>query len=62
MKSFYNEYEPDKAVGLLILRGLQHALYAAEDYLEDTQSTHRRPSTASQVLLAVFRDATHLHF
>ena len=37
MKSFSSEYEPDKGVGILILRALQHALYAAVDYLEGAQ-------------------------
>ena len=30
MKSFSNEYEPTPDVGVLILRGLQHALFAAQ--------------------------------
>ncbi|EIE25680.1 hypothetical protein COCSUDRAFT_60694 [Coccomyxa subellipsoidea C-169] len=37
MKSFSNEYEPTPDVGVLIMRGLQHALFAAQDYLDDYQ-------------------------
>ena len=37
VKSYSNEYKPTLDVGILLLHGLQHALYAAEDYLDDKQ-------------------------
>ncbi|BDA43871.1 probable interferon-induced protein 44 [Coccomyxa sp. Obi] len=37
IKTFSSEYEPDKAVGILTLRALQHALYAVVDSMEAAQ-------------------------
>ncbi|KAK9815750.1 hypothetical protein WJX72_008904 [[Myrmecia] bisecta] len=34
VKSFSHEYEPNYEVGILLFRALEHALYAASDYLE----------------------------
>ena len=35
VKSFSHKIEPTTPVSILLMRALQHALYAAEDYLED---------------------------
>lgn len=44
MKAFSNEYEPTHDIGILLFGGLQHALYAAEDYLEGVQMTKQQAS------------------
>ena len=53
MASFVDEYEPDRAIGIPIMRALQHALYAAEDYLEGTPSQallQQHPSPAPKMV------------
>ena len=44
MKSFSDEYEPTPDVGILIMRGLQHALYAAQVREVSSQSFKRETS------------------
>ncbi|KAK9815947.1 hypothetical protein WJX72_012472 [[Myrmecia] bisecta] len=51
VKSFSHEYEPNYEVGILLFRALEHALYAATDYLEavGTEATIIEPQTPTQV-------------
>ena len=36
IKNFTKEMTPTAAAGILVCRAIQHALYAAEDYLRDS--------------------------